>query len=526
MTTEEVDPMTRPIKLLTALLATLLLLPAAADAREYVVHTCKLPDGRPAPTDGWSAHGVGNYAAFGNGCAAGGALTAKLAGDHQTVGASSIGWNFDSGPALIRGYVINHHGQISGRGEGVTMYMFTADAENSGSGGGGIVSCKFSDGCSTIGGVLARSAAQIAPDSRSWWFTIGCGGYIGFNCLPAGGQPFGRITIDSAQFVLDDPEQPRVEQVGGDLTAPGAVNGTLAVTAADAVSGVARAVIEADGVVVVEARPDDAGCRPLGLAGARADYLARRPCPARWSFTLELPAGKIPPGTRTLRARIFDAAGNATPLLAPRTLARGSVDAQAVVGGRIVLDSASRRRTAYGRQLRLTGRLETLDGNPLPGTAVNVALRSTASTRRLITRQLQTSSGGRFVLELRATASRALTFESPTTGAVQKLALTVSSPIVLRPRRQRVKRLGRMRLTGRVRGERARHGANIAIKVRVGRGWRTIRLARADRLGRFKFTYRFRRTLRGRFVFRAVAPRTDDLTTAPSPSNRISVRVG
>src|SRR5689334_10564074 len=101
---------------LTALCA----LPHPDSAGEYVVHSCRLPDGRPAPADGWATTGYANNSSLANNCANGGALTAELGGASQPANVAPIGWAFDSGGAEIRGYSIERAGTATASGWGTT----------------------------------------------------------------------------------------------------------------------------------------------------------------------------------------------------------------------------------------------------------------------------------------------------------------------------------------------------------------------------------------------------------------------
>lgn len=517
--------MSRLITLLVGLMLAALLAPMAAQSREYIVYSCKLPDGRPAPTDGWRATGSAFYEWFSDGCASGGPLAAGMAGDRQAANAAAINWSFDSGPATIRGYAISRSGRISGGGYGASMYLTTADAADANSNGHITDNCTFYTGCVALGGMLVREVPRIPEGATRWTFSIGCGGSAGAVCLPVGAPDFGHIAIDSARFRLDDPEQPQIESTGGTLEAVATGGAAIDITAVDAVSGVAEAVIEAGDAVIATARAGGDRCRPLGLAAGTHDYNYRRPCPQRWRFTLQPAVGALPVGSHTLRARVFDAAGNIVTALPPARVTVGALSASGVSETRVVLDGPSRVKARLGRRVRFTGKVESGSGTGLGGVALTAFLRSDAAQRRVVRRRLVTDPTGRFALALRATASRRVEI-STATAPPATATLAVTAPVDLHAEHRRVAPLGLMRLTGRIRGETARRGASVAIKVRSGRSWRTIGVARADRHGRFTFSYRFRRTRHGSFAFRAVALRSSDLTVTPLPSRPLRIRVG
>ncbi len=105
--------MTPRIILLTAL-AGALLAPAPASAGTYDVYSCRLPDGTPAPTSGWTRfeHVTGDVGAVRlrcpMTCSSAGALTARIAYrqlDLHGLGRTVAGWRFAAAPdATIAGF--------------------------------------------------------------------------------------------------------------------------------------------------------------------------------------------------------------------------------------------------------------------------------------------------------------------------------------------------------------------------------------------------------------------------------------
>jgi hypothetical protein len=512
------------------LVALLAFLPATpAGAREYIVHSCKTPAGQPAPTDGWQRTGNADYSWFNDGCSRGEGLQAGLFGNTQPANQSNIGWGFDSGEAPITAYRIERRGTVHDASRWATILLFTADAENVAGGGRQIDYCTTHAGCAGIAGVLARALPQIPEDSHSWFITIGCGGSPGAFCaLAPGTNDFGSFAVTSASFTLVDPEPPAVLPVEGSLTREGAIAGDLRFEASDAISGVRRAVIEADGREIVAVVPDDnrGRCAELGQSGATPDFLYRRPCPARAQVELTLPAGALPAGEHTLRARVFDAAGNSLTAFGPRRVEVVGAAVTTLASARFVPEGSSAMKAAYGRNLRVSGMLLANTGLPLAGESIELTMTAPAARRARIVKRLVTDAAGRYEFWIRATASRRLRLHHPATNAALEQRLTVRSRIRLSALRSRVRPLGRMRLTGSIESERARRGASVAIKVRTGGTWRTVGIARSNTRGRFSFSYRFRRTRHARFVFRAVALASSDLAVAARPSRSVRVWVG
>jgi hypothetical protein len=510
-------------------LSVFLALAQSASAREYVVHSCKLPDGRSAPVDGWSPSGWSNYVWFSNDCAAGGAMAAGLGGVSQPGNRSDIGWSFDSGPAAIRSYRIVRSGVPRGWTGGVSMVLFSADQHNNPGEGRVVDYCAAFTGCSGISGVLERSTPKIPENSHGWFFTLGCGGSSTLFCLPAAGATdFGSLRIDSAQFTLDDSDQPMAGTPEGSLTTAGAVAGDIRFEASDKISGVRRATVEVDGRELVSTTPDPAGgrCAELWQSAGPPSFGYRRPCPARTQVELTLPPGAMPTGEHTLRVRVYDAAGNGVTAFGPRSLEIKRGDLSAASAARFLPDGGRRLASAFGRNVLISGSLLANTGEPLPGASIELTDSAAATRRGLRTINLVTDAAGRYAYWIRATASRDLGLRHRPSGAALGQELTVRASIRLRARQGRVVPLGRMVLSGRLQTERTRRGASIAIKVRSNRTWRTVGLARSDTRGRFTFRYRFRRTRHARFTFRAVAIRSGDLAVSPRPSNRVRVRVG
>lgn len=505
----------------------LLLLAPTSFGRSYVVHSCKLPDGRPAPIDGWRSTGWSNYVWFDNACARGGALSAGLAGIAQPANQSDIGWGFESGDAPIRSYRIVRSGAPRGWNGAVSMVLFSSDNVNHPGTGTVVDYCAAYRGCAGVSGLLSRNSATIPEQSRAWYFTLGCGGATGVACaLAAGNSDFGSLQIDSARFELDDSELPTASSVAGSLVQSGATSGNLHFEARDRISGVRRATIELDGVVVTETRPDANGgrCSEIGQAGGLPDFTYRRPCPERAQVELSLPQGALPPGTHSLRARVYDAAGNGLTVLGPREVSVAGVSATAAA--RLIPDRGDGLTARYGRRVRLGGELTTRAGAPIAGATIELTMSAPAAARSRRVVSVVTDAAGRYSLTTVARSSRSISLLHRASGAVADQRLTVRGPLRLAAKRRRVAPLGRMQLRGSIPTERIKRRATVAIKVRSGRGWRTIGLARSDRNGRFAFNYRFRRTRSASFVFRAVAVDSSDLPIAPQPSNRVRIRVG
>lgn len=515
-------------RLVPAIAVALALSAAPAQAREYVVHSCKTPDGHPAPTDGWSTNGSAPYMWFDNACASGGSLTAGLAGLLQPANSSTIGWGFNSGVATIKGYRIVRDGAPRGYNGGASMLVYSSDAENNAHSGKAVDYCAAFRGCTGVGGVLIRSAATIPVDSRAWFFSLVCGGNAGGSCAPpSAGSDFGYLRIEAASFTLADAEAPQTNSSGGELVNPENNSGSLNLIATDRVSGVRRATLELDGSPVASFEPAaDVRCREVGQSSL-PDFLYMRPCPAQLQAELELSPAQIPPGEHSLRARVFDAAGNSTTAFGPRKIQGPTAPIAAKsLATRIELDGPVERVARFGRRVVVSGRLISGQGVVLPGARIELAASSRAARPKLRGFAAVTDSSGRFHLSFTARSNRTVTATEPGSGASMSQVLRVRSEIKFRAVRSRVKPLGRMQLRGSLASDRAVKRSSIAIEVRSGRRWKTIGLASLSRQGKFHFGYRFRRTRSARFYFRARAVRSSDLAVIAEPSKRVRVRVG
>lgn len=521
--------MNRLARFLTALALCACAASATAGANEYRVYACKLPDGRPAPADGWTPTGSAPYAWFDDGCPAGGALRAGIAGEALPANASSVGWGFNSGPAAIESYSLVRSGRIAGYATGVSTLLYSSDAQNIAGGGYSIDYCAAFDGCTAVSGRLDRAGAQIPAGSRAWYFMVGCGGISGNFCVRApGSSEFGSIRIDSAVFNLSDDEQPRADAASGSLTENGASSGDLSFIATDEISGIHRAAIEVDGEEFASVHPNTNGgrCERIGLAGALNDFKYRQPCPARQQVELSLEQ-PLPVGRHTIRARVYDAAGNGLTVFGPRTVAVGAAQASgaAIAGARIDSDTAASRTVSYGRTVTFSGTLRNSSG-PVAGAGLTATLTSPSAAKKTLTQRIVTDEAGRYRFAAKATATRSVALLHDATGASLQQALTVRSRLKLRAKRARVRALGRMQLSGRIPTAPTRRRPSVAIKVRSGRSWRTIGVVRASTRGAFSFSYRFRRTRDARLTFRAVALKSSDLAVSARASKSVRIRVG
>lgn len=524
--------------------ATLLALtPASILAGSYRVYSCKLPDGRNAPTDGWFSTGAAPYGYYDNRCLGGGPISVVLGGVTQTAGSSQIGWGFSTGGARILDYTIYRSGTATAGGMNTSGLLYSARQLNDPGGARGVDYCATYVGCTRVGdpaaGVssvnrLRQTSAEFPSDVDAWFITISCGGVPGWSCSPtAGNATHASAQVHAAAFTLADDEAPSVGPATGSLASASVLGADTAIRfeARDEGAGIYRAAIEMGGREVVAQTPNlNAGrCQRVGLAGAINDFRHIKPCPKQQTISLRLPLAVVLPGEHQLGVRVYDAAGNVTTVLGPRKVTRLSKTAVSAASKITAhFEPASRRlTTSYGRRRTISGRLLSGSGAPLAARSIEVherLRRAGAMQRRTMT--VVTDSNGRYSYRPSATASRTIELVHAESGATAATALTVRSRMQLRAYRSRIRPYGRLLLRGKLRSQRSSRRITVEIQVRSGRRWRTIgtRRARAGRV--FKFRYRLRRTAKGSLRFRARTRRSSDLAVDPLPSRSVRVRVG
>ena len=171
----------------------------------------------------------------------------------------------------------------------------------------------------------------------------------------------------------------------------------------------------------------------------------------------------------------------------------------------------SRVRVALGREVRVDGRLERPDGQPIPGAEVQVLARSATSAEQPVG-VLQTDDQGRFAYLARAGSTRVLRFayagtpQSLPTQTEVTLLVPAASTIRARPRRVRNGRA--VGFAGRLRSLPVPPaGKLVELQVLLSGQWQTFRTTRTTPGGVWRVGYRFRRSCGVlRYHFRARIP--------------------
>lgn len=267
-------------------------------------------------------------------------------------------------------------------------------------------------------------------------------------------------------------------------------------------------------------RQGSIGVRPLG-SGVEFEELPTRVEPgrliARWD------SDSYPLGAYEFRATGFDVAGNSA---AARLRSDGRLMAlpnplkmPVRIGSGFGAEPGSRQKlTPYGRWVRYSGRLRTLDGDPVSNAEVTVtetfAAGSAPTTR---TTPVRTRADGSFSLRLPPGPSREVSASFGgtrllTRAAGTKARLEIRGAVRLRASAA-VARIGGAPVvfSGRVGRLGAKSPAGRAVELQFrypGADWSEFRTVETNSAGRFRYAYRFSDDdSRGvRFQFRAVVP--------------------
>jgi hypothetical protein len=396
-----------------------------------------MPDGRPAPTDGWTASTSPASATViaTDTCASGGALTAAL-GDavpHE-VGTRAT-WTLSLPSfASMRQLVIWRAGDTEG-GEaknatyqfvfaGPTLYEGFAEGE-----------CIYSLNCKKLGeaaeplslrNILAIPQANLGAH---FYMTSACGGLTGYTCPATQGDLNGNsavVYLFSADVLIEQTAQPTVAPgtLGGELATAPKISGTASATfeARDSGSGVYRAMVEVDEKTIGSTTLDSNGghCADVGqTTDGLPAFLYLQPCAPAVSADVPLDTTSLSNGMHHVVVSVSDAAGDRTVVLDRKvevanalpsttsstttlTQSIGSVPAPAGVGGvteagppngtpatsQAILGvhwrSSSKATIVgrWGRSQTIVGRLTSATGVPISGAAVEVAATPSAQGAR------------------------------------------------------------------------------------------------------------------------------------------------
>ncbi|HYH87716.1 MAG TPA: hypothetical protein VEX67_00700 [Solirubrobacteraceae bacterium] len=189
----------------------------------------------------------------------------------------------------------------------------------------------------------------------------------------------------------------------------------------------------------------------------------------------------------------------------------------------------------YGSVRTVEGRLTDSVGAPIADAVLDVRARvQRPGAKRRLAGRVTTNANGRFAYRVARGPSRSLRFEykaysldpAPVSSAAVSLGVRAGLRLKLRPRT--VRNGQRVRFDGRLRGGPARKGTRVTIDVLVPDARRRVPIGsvKADARGRFRFAYRFRRTLvAARYRFQARLVPQPGYPYRGATSHRVSVIV-
>jgi hypothetical protein len=187
--------------------------------------------------------------------------------------------------------------------------------------------------------------------------------------------------------------------------------------------------------------------------------------------------------------------------------------------------TASARLVRFGKRPRIAGRARWPNGGPLTGGTVSISPRKGGWVQRTTA-----GAGGHYAARIPAGSSRTIHIEAAAPDNSSLACIDVKARTragVRMTATRRVRPGGRVRFRGRLRGRPVpRRGKLVEIQAFDGGRWRTFATPRSHRDGRFRTSYRLRRTFGPRtFRFRARVRREAAYPYELGYSRAVKVRV-
>jgi hypothetical protein len=309
-----------------------ILSPTGAQAGEYHVYSCRMPNGEVAPTDGWSEESSGVSASTESTCETGGALVAGL-GDGATheVSTDHATWAFGAPNEMtITAARLSRAGDADGGWATNATYEFwLAGPSDNETEADVIDQCVAEFGCPIgVGNVSnvksSSNVVTVLPENLDThlYANVSCGGSAKFVCPSGKGDPNGYaavVYLYAADLVLSQATQPTVTNVEGELATASTLSGTadLAFHATDPGSGVYQAVFDVDGIEVGRTLLDSSShCRDVGqTSDGLPAFLYLQPCAQSLNADVQFDTTALSDGTHHLVVSVTDAASNSTVAL-------------------------------------------------------------------------------------------------------------------------------------------------------------------------------------------------------------------
>jgi len=536
--------------------------PVDAFAGSYHVYACALPNGRPAPTDGWSGSITGPFMNPVNGCAEGGSLAAVINGNPAQPVDATASWTF-SAPAFATIAAATlwraaSASDIAENAETVAWIAAPADAYDSAN----VFDQCRQDNCGSVGNPSSRfdpanrvvvPAGNLTAASHLY-VNAACGGAQGWSC-PATSAPFMvSAQVLAADITLHTESAPSASAVGGSLLTAQVLNGpqSILITASDPGPGVYRAIFQIDGKEISSSVLDRNGGRCENVGGtsdSTAAFVYLQPCPSQVnSVDVPFDPSVAPDGPHDLKVLVSDAAGNTTTILDHQVivdnsgayttlLTRGACNGTSC-DDHAQLIQTSNQRAGFTRHLSrsgltLTGRLIDHTGAPITGAQVQLLYQASeagASMRQV--GDVSTDQNGAWAFKVHDGPSRLLRVayfshaKDITPAAQLDYHERVYAAVLLHaPRHVRLGRavIFRGRLVG---GFIPDPGEQVQIEIFYAQRWRTIEVLRTDKHGRFAYRYIFSIGAGSSYRFRAAVRYSPAYPFLDSNSRPVRIQVG
>jgi hypothetical protein len=508
------------LRVALVLLAAALASPAAAQADNYSVYSCRTPAGAVAARDGWTAFATAGTATTDT-CATGGALSASMNATH--VPNADGGWAVRAPTGVpITGYVLYRWAQVTNTtpdpaGQSYAfLYQLLEDgvvAEILSAGYGGARDLGSPTAPLSDANAFVRSGIRVSTVSARVHCVPG-----GNACQPQAGGRYGAIfQLYRVALQLDDADEPTFSAApsGTMFDASRILSGNVSASfsARDEGSGLYLVTVEVDNRSLVTQVIDENEGR------CRKPFTALIPCKLSASATIGLDTDALAPGTHLVRLLVSDATETNQIAYGPvQITVRGGRGApngvnasdRATLTARFAARRRARRmRARFGSAVRLVGRLTDEAGRPIAGATLRVLGRD----RRLGGREAElatttTRSNGSWGYTLRRSPSRILRIgyrshvNDMSYAATARLSLHVRAAARLSASPRVVRRGSRVRFSGRLLGSPVPRGGKLVDLQAFEAGrWRNVDSVRTRRSGRFGYSYRFVRAAKT-FMFR------------------------
>lgn len=504
-------------------------MPAPAQAGSYRIYACQPPGVNVAsPTRGpWAFTSTSPSNQLFDGCASGGAMAIGHLSTVAMPPTSTSTFDLAPPPAIGIAQVVNYS-RTALAGSGAPGFGLGVDPSIAGPPGGDASDRAF-------------TSLTADPPARSAQIGIYCSnGGAGAGCSFSSNP---QLSVRGIVTTLVEGVAPAGAVAGGAAVAPGVKTGTalLSYSAADADSGVEKVeAVLGDTVVGTDSQARDL-TQPVAQQSGLCTYTSYAACPMRLDRDLAVDTTKVPDGSHLLSLRITDAAQNRTVVAGPMVTvtnppAPGTPNgAGATRGAKLRLDHTATRKRSRRLKLRsaptVKGTLRNEVGQPIAGATIVLTARRRQSRAPLEqVARVRTDASGAFRHRMPAGPSRTLGAsytaftDDPRPAASSQLRTYVSARVTASPRRRTVRVGRRLRVSGRL-VYLPRSGVELILQGRDGRRWRPIDSTKTRARGRYAFSYRFKRSARGRRFALRVRVSSPIYPFTTGYSRRLSIRV-